>query len=522
PLYTIPTNNKISATALNDKYFAVATNYGHIKYCKQKNGDVKIYKTGSWNEILMIDSNHIALDVNFSPDGNYFAIGTGRCEISYSAGNRIPDKVHIYETATWKEVMTLETGKSNELVSFSPDNRFLFVSDGKDIAIFDTTTNTKLKDMDVISDSSYGSREIAIISFSPDGRHLVIGASEPSNMSGEVLIYKYGTWQKIWQNRFLGAVSSINFSADNKYLNIRIGGFQQEWQTFRLGDFQLEKKEKNDIYSIRSIFDNHYSVRNGDRRSEIVDEKSHGRLVQKIDNFFTAAFNKQWLIGYRNNKINCLGIEHLYLYYLKQAINHIGFNNQSDALAVSAQEIETDFQNRLKVIQTEQTDGIAKQGSTKKDEFETEAEYKSRMSTRDSKIKEINQTYEDKRLTLRRERTSKRIALIDEYEKILDELLAKTRKPITDLTVSLGDYIADAEIFPVSITENGAEFFTATVRVPRDEAKGFKGRSDKLQLTGDTQLDRTGKIKLINSAIKDLETGKEYPVTNPTFTGLTF
>ena len=173
----------------------------------------------------------------------------------------------------------------------------------------------------------------------------------------------------------------------------------------------------------------------------------------------------------------------------------------------------------MKIAKADKEKTLANVGNTKKDEFETEVDFKNRMANRDNAINEINETYEEKRLLLKRKRTRNRILLIEQYEHELNRLLVTSRKSIINLTVSLMNYNSETEIFPVSINENDINFFRGVVKVDKTNARSFKNNIDKFQILSETQLDRNGNIGLVNVVIHDPDTGNKYPIANPKLSG---
>jgi hypothetical protein len=107
---------------------------------------------------------------------------------------------------------------------------------------------------------------------------------------------------------------------------------------------------------------------------------------------------------------------------------------------------------------------------------------------------------------------------VEHYEKELEKLLLASRKPIKNLKPAVGTFIPESETFPITIASSGIETLNDTIKVPRTNARSFKGNIDKYQVSGETQLDRTGKKKLVNVVISNSETGEVYYLARPTAT----
>ncbi|MBI4690705.1 MAG: hypothetical protein HY754_10650 [Nitrospirae bacterium] len=540
PLYQICSSQYSSACGGGGIYSVVIdkdNNYTYIgqndtKFNEPSDCSTYIFKLSSWEKAGVIPckiQKGQAMKLTLSPDNRYIAV------INKSG------KIIVLEKDTWK--IQYESPIENvKDVAFSPDGQFLAFADNYKIYILHIT---QWKEVKVL----FYQDEIRIFTFSKDGKYLVVGSDfNPQKDRTNLYIYEALTWKEVYRDRSpdndaTSQISSMEFDNTGKlffvrYLNGTIQAYDKTWTKKIVGNFGNFKYRygSDEVAKLKIDTENNYLITWGTYKEDVrFTDLNTMHEVQSIKGLWPYTFNKYFLISSFSKDIGYSGvcprgieylvaidISHLTSFYLSRTLRNFGFKEQANILSVRSQEIETNFQNKLKAIQKERDDALAKLESTKKDEFETEVEYKNRIAQRDSKIKEINQTYEDSHLALRRERTNKRIELLDQYEKELDSLLLTTRKPIKGLTLSVKEYNADIETFPISFNENGAEFFSGYVKVLRDNAKNFKNNCDKFQVLGETQLDRTGRIKLVDTSIKDPETGKEYPVTNPPLWGCRF
>lgn len=516
--------------------------------------DGQLLAVGSGNLLRLFGLNSLTLknqvnfereiqDITFSPDGKYLAVGLAKgCK--------------VYDVKNWNAITTVWEKTDVASVSFSPDGRFLAIRHRYNDYYLGFYM-VRIYEVGTWAEVAHIQHEgiINAIDFSSNGYFATTSRDA-------VHVYYIATWRKVVEVNHKTSLNWAYFTEPPIYLMTGGGKMVRffdvrNWQevfTPNEGKSIYSKVSPNLCYFAQGTTDDTLKVYELSSRKEIsaiphggeilklsfsrdscniitdannqpvrVIETETGECIKEIKNFTLNFRGGNWLFGSRDKKSVVFDISALTTKHLIKDLNRRGFKQQADALYTRSQEIETDFQNKLKAITTERDEALAKLSNTQKDEFETQEEYKKRLAERDFIMDfKINSPFEDNRLLLRRERTDKRIELLKQYEEELNRLLNATHKPIQNLNVFLKDYIADAEIFPVSITENGAEYFTGHANVPRAEAKDLKGRSEKLQLVGDTQLDRTGRIKLVDASIKDPETGKEYPITNPAFVGLTF
>lgn len=488
PFYTLLSGKKINSVAFSPDghYLAVGTNSDNYAY---------IFDTETWQEVTKFYHANYVNTVAFSPDGRYLATGSD------------DRTARVWEIGSWKELASIRHDGAILSLSFSPDSSNLATgaTDNK-TRVFETTTWTEVANIQQGND-------VKKVSFSPDGRFLVTRSTD----KGVFRVFETMSWKALTEIPHEGYYRAVSFSPDGRFL---VTGNSDgtvrffETENWRKTD-EIKVDEGKSVSYVGFSLDNRYLVVYGDNQPVRFFEVGSLKKMREMQNFGASVFDGNWLVGERGNNLVALDMTMLSAYFVNKEFRNLGYKEKSGSLSAGLSKIETEFLDKLKAIAAEKDDGLAKLTSTKKDEFETEGEYKNRLELRDTQIKEINNTYEEKLLTLRRERAKSRIEILNKYEVELTTLLNATRKPINNLQVSLKEYNADAEIFPLTIGDNGVAFFSSYVKVPRAVARGFRDNIAKFQVSGETVLDRTGRVKLENVEIKNPETGDTYSLSIP-------
>lgn len=500
PLYIFRTEEEFTSAAFSPggRYFATG----------DKEGDIGVWEVGRWKKNAEWRGDRSSVThITLSPNGQNIAT---RYRGSPAGG---PETFIL-------DVQSMKNKRIDRFrpISFSPNGEYLAGDGGSNeisiLAAGDWSTLVNIKvELDETND----------IVFSPDSSTMAVlrrvychfGMGKCRSL---LSIFKVGSWSDPFTIEQDDLVNSLSYSPDNRYL--ATAGEDKIIRIYDAGSWkELHKIGLNNPVTYVSFSpDSRYLITDGKNQPVHVFDVRTWKPVYSIKNLGITAFNGRWLVDKdRNNNLVVLDVSPFTAYYLGVDLDRLYFKQKSEDLNSSLQIIDSDFKDGLKVLETEKNDALAKLGGTVKDEFEIEAAFKSRMAQREANIKEINGTFEGKRLELRRERTNKRIVLINRIEDEFNALLDATRKPVK-FDISLKTYNADAELFPLSIMENGVAFYSAFVKVPKDKAKGFKENIAKYQVSGQTQLDRTGRIKIVNAAIKDAE-GASYPISNPRLSG---
>ena len=476
--------------------------------------------------------------VVLSPDGKYLVTAAD-------------SKTIIYEVGTFNKIKEIDATKSFKPLSFSPDCRYLIANDH----IYKVETWEEIGKLEHEGD-------VSSIDFSPGGRFVALGVEQ--NYSGIVYIFEVGTWKQLvklnyypQQGHYDGAVQDVKFSKNDKLLKVKkADGVEYFLETGTWKEIFQRKIDaihgfspNFDYVAIANGFDPYVTDLNGkliatfghysgtveyigflrDGRFLLIKpyqqplflyETSSWQRIQSLGGFSIKDINEQWFIvnytTYENYKTNstlyALDGSRLGMHYLLKDITGLGFKQTAQDLINHSKQIESDFNQKLQTIIVERNDSISKLGGPNKDEFETDLEYKARIVERNTKINELNRSFEVKRLSIRREQTEKRIRGVGQYEKEFNKLLIASRNPVKNLKLIPGIYIPDIETFLVTINTPGVESLNETVKVPRANARNFKDNIDKYQIAGEVQLDRTGKKRILNVVINNQDTGETYYV----------
>lgn len=528
PLYKVPSYGfekgvfhpyGVKAVALShDGKYLVVSNQSY-------NCNISVFDMNTHEKIVTLPiSPGGALSLVFSPDDKYLVLGGGTEHTGY---------VRIISVDDWKQIYSVETSRmaiDSAPIAFSPDGYYLIVGGDYKIKIIEVGTWAELN---VISQSTH----ISAIAFSPIDKYFAVG-----DRNGIVQIFKKGSWEKIAEikrpDKLSSAftnyiyVRSLAFSPDGQNLavgyhddtaryNYVMGRGQQEVPPF-FSSLRLYRAESwEEITKLRGHVsvepinfssDGHLLISGNSDISTNIFAVNTWNLLRQIEGFRIEAFNKHWAIGNLKGELVLLDFNKLSLFFLRKDMLKLGFEDSADAIVSSLQKNETHFNNEMKIIAAEKEESLSKLTGIPKDEFETTKEYEERLKQRNQKSSEINQNYELKRLNLRRELSISLMELLKKFELQFDTTLASISKPIDKLDIKLEEYIADRELFLLTINENGVEFFSSFIYVPRAVVKNFKENINKFQISGKAVPDRTGRMRLENIKIKNPETGDTYSV----------
>jgi len=547
-LYNIPNKNKINASEISPdgRYLAIGDSKGLV-----------IYETQTWQEVFSKEYYPGIYAVAFSSDGNYLAAGSEK-------------RTYILDGSNWKELTNIVHTTSSvygiNTIVFSPDSKYLLTGDGYGYGK-GTLRIYNIGSWEKIAEKTFPASYVNRITFSPNGHYLAL-RNRGTNAIGKIFVLKVGSWDEIynvednqfefsndgkylisgsWQNGkvrvfetdtwkeldpigFDKKIYSLDLSGDGKYV---AAGDDHGFFIRRFGAYPYGiRKNFMELY-VASIRQNPYSASKdpvnyisfANDMNYLITYNDDGQIMKFIDvenwneifrvsNYNLRTYNNKWLIGNNKNSLLIFDLSQIAIYSLIKNFKHVGAESYfKEALSISAQ-IETDFKMKVSAAEEVKNREVDLISSTKKDEFETENEYRIRMSNREAKINEINENYKKELWRIRLERTSLRNQFLEKYEAEINRFLEATRKPI-NLSFSIKEYKADIETFPIAIMENDTEFFSASVMIPRDKARYFKEDLIKLQMSGEIVFDKAGRQKLENVTITNPETGDIYNVLLP-------
>jgi len=249
-------------------------------------------------------------------------------------------------------------------------------AEAKEISLVDLINEGPL----YILDSPIGSG-----SFSPDGHYLAVGSYQ------EVRVYDTNSWKRIATINVKSRYGmSVSFSDNGKYLEAMIDS---------TGDSYVFIYEVGSWKAVTSMTRSEYRLFADEYKAYFYYTKNleYGQVIKGIS---YRAINEKWFVGWKvepHGNIAGSWVESsdgyvfdmtpLSLNSLRKDLRDLGFSEQSKTLTSQSQLIEADFQQKLKIIESEKNDAMKQLGGTQKDEFETEAEYKSRLANRETKIK---------------------------------------------------------------------------------------------------------------------------------------
>jgi hypothetical protein len=171
------------------------------------NGIARIYSTDTWNIVDTIADFELFNTLDFSPDGNYMALGV----TLFGSGN---GNINIYSTSDWtleEQITSPPAGVFN--VEFSPDSNQLIYSseffDSIDIRHISTTDWSQTGFVDLS-----GSGSIRDITYSPGGEYIAYGRVDNS-----VYIHSTTNWSLLETlSEATGDIRSVDFSGDGELL----------------------------------------------------------------------------------------------------------------------------------------------------------------------------------------------------------------------------------------------------------------------------------------------------------------
>jgi WD40 repeat protein len=149
--------------------------------------------------------------LSLSPDGRFMAVGE---EATPLANGTSTAPVTLYDTATWKKVLTVDhTVVANE-IDFHPAGGTFVVVGHNLFRLYDAQTGAILAEFDLVKDGRWGPKaRFVCAKFSPDGEHIVVGGNH-----GEVYFFRAKTGKLIRSVNKTGAkIETVEWTKDGKY-----------------------------------------------------------------------------------------------------------------------------------------------------------------------------------------------------------------------------------------------------------------------------------------------------------------
>lgn len=166
-------------------------------------------------KILIENEFATAMDsLSLSPDGKYMAVG----EEMIGAGSDSPSgtaAVLVYDTSTWEEVLRLDQQDTANEIDWHPDSSRFVVVGGKTFRIWDAETGEELVHNSYFpSEIPRKSTGFVCVKWSPDGRVIVAGAG-----NGDLHFYDGETGEYIrFVNKTGDKIETVEFTQDSKYV----------------------------------------------------------------------------------------------------------------------------------------------------------------------------------------------------------------------------------------------------------------------------------------------------------------
>lgn len=477
-------------SSVNWKEIAVLPYQSNLNFLNFSNDDkylmvgeknkVRFFNTSNWTELpemnISLDEDYDIPSAALSPDGRYLV---ARRTLSWGNYNgREPNEVCFFERSPWHEILKIKF-KEGSFITYSPDGYFLSISENRSAHVFQVGTFRKMAQPTI-----WG---VENVSFSLDGKYAVL--VEDGRSRNDIYIFETSEWKQVFSTNELQAYNAF-FSPDGHYLVVS--------EKYGLEYFS---QYRTTIYEVGTWL-----------------------KLADIKNFRIRALSKFYLIGENPNKeeMAIIDLAQLGTYFLYKDFVNLGFDTQARDLLSQIKNNQSFFSVGKADLNADREKQIKKLGSFEKDEFETTEKYQQRKKQMITQSQDIDHIIQMKFSSLLLQQMQKNRILLETYEKQLSSLLAMSQKNIEGVSLTLGEYAPDFEVFPVIIGEGGPGFITATVKIPRDSAKQIKDNPQKLQLIGKTQLNRDGRILLVDPVVKETETGLIYPLINYRVTSKVF
>ncbi len=440
--------------------------------------------------------------VAFSPDGKVLASGSD------------DQTIKLWDVQTGRTLQTLMGHSGNVFsVAFSPDGKVLASGSGdRTIKLWDVQTGGALQTL--TGHSSY----VFSVAFSPDGKILASGSSDGTIKLWDVQI---GRALQILTGH--SNVRSVAFSPDGKILaSGSSDGTIKLWDVQTGGALQTLTGHSSFVYSVDFSPDGKVLASGSyDEPIKLWDVQT-GRALQTLTghsgNVSSMAFSPDGKLmasgSWDNKPIKLWDVQTgRALQTLKghsSGVTSVAFSPDGKVLAsgnddntIRLWDVSFLLQAQAKSVELQSIVPLFKP----KDEFETETEYRTRITKANAEKKAIEEKYALKFAQLTRELEARKRIELQEKELVTQ---TKIRESITEATLTIsnvGTFNADTETFPITI--NGV---TQNIKIPRAEARSFKENWQTAEVRGMKQLktDLTT-YEYFNLEIVHPVTGNRYP-----------
>lgn len=218
-----------------------------------RNDTARVWEVRTGREISRIGHGKPVEAIAFSPDGhllvtaseevNYwkmeFGSGAKRIAVHDKSEEKLStlaispggewlvtgssDGARVFQTSDWSQIKTLGSGDDIANLTFSSDGRWLTTASKDKLRVFDTNLWKELKVVIVPDElthlpGSFNSDEALDVSFSPDGRWLVLRTGIL------VKLLEYGSWRERQPMQHSDRVSEVFFSPDGRWMGVRTFG----------------------------------------------------------------------------------------------------------------------------------------------------------------------------------------------------------------------------------------------------------------------------------------------------------
>jgi WD40 repeat protein len=174
---------------------------GHVH--QMDNDTTRLLRTLKRPRVVTLDDHTVSLA--FSPRQHWLA-----------AGHSL-DSIQLWKTLTWKEQPALNED-TVDAVTFSPDGKYLVVTDVGGILVWNPQTGRQIRSID-FNDNAV---DVNCAVFSPDGRLLAAGSgTSDSDKEIDVKVWNTTTWRCVYRLKaHEHSVNGIYFSPDGRTLMI--------------------------------------------------------------------------------------------------------------------------------------------------------------------------------------------------------------------------------------------------------------------------------------------------------------
>jgi hypothetical protein len=458
-------NGSVVKSIMSDGIYTILKFSNNNLLAAYNQGSIDIYNTLTWEIIKSIPADNI-MSIDFNNSGDLIAIAT------YS-------DVHIFETEKYKKITKI--GQVNSGISIKYTR---FSSDGSALIVIGETNGKwnssvyNIMNWGLISNNEHG--YTSSVAISSNLKYTVIangyGANVVNNNNNNILK----------EIRYNSSITSVDFDVNSNLLYASV--YTRPIDIYWTRDWQVLTSASN----VQDVNDRYFIYK---RREELGDYRVR-ETIQVYDS-------------------SRLGL----LFMMADLITN-GMENISGKLTIDFLKIEKRYSETINNLIKENDTAIAKINVRNKSEFETVDEYNKRISSIDISIANLNDVFNDNRRKYVINRAKEFGDLIDEYKSLANKQLESKKQQLNNLSVTLGTYSAEAELFPISVSSTSKRSNYAkednkwygVVRVPRNKAEQFKSDSPNFIVTAEKIIAINGLIELQNIVITSPGSTETYKI----------